>query len=93
MGAAESALAASRSGTPESFAAVGPVEPQQVLAASVFLGVPLLLATLVVAVLALRSDPPATEMEPGSTSTTVSPAASGQKKGAVAPIVGPEKRR
>lgn len=74
----------------ESIAPVGPVEPQQIVAASVFLGVPLFLATLVVAVLALRSDPPATEMEPGPAGTTVSPAASGPKKGEGAPIVGPE---
>jgi hypothetical protein len=33
---------------------LGPVPPAQIMAASVFLGVPLALATLVVAVLALR---------------------------------------
>jgi hypothetical protein len=39
---------------PESIVPVGPVPPQQILAASMFLGVPLALAVLVVAVLALR---------------------------------------
>lgn len=77
----------------ESLAPVGPVEPQQILTASVFLGVPLFLATLVIAVLALRTDPPATEMETGPAGTSVSPAASGQKKAAGAPVVGPEHPR
>ena len=77
----------------ESIAPVGPVAPQQIVAASVFLGVPLFLATLLVAVLALRSDPPAIEMEPGPAGTTVSPAASAQKKGVGAPLVGPEQRK
>jgi hypothetical protein len=78
---------------PESNVPVGPVEPQQILAASVFLGVPLFLATLVVAVLALRTDPPATEMEPVPAGATVSPAASGPKKGAAAPFVAPERAK
>jgi len=77
---------------PESIVPVGPVPPQQILAASVFLGVPLALATLLVAVLALRGDPGATEMQPGpAASSSASPAASGPKKAADAPAVGPER--
>ncbi len=79
---------------PESIVPVGPVPPQQILAASVFLGVPLALATLLVAVLALRGDPAAStspEMQPGPAgSGVVSPAATaGQKKAGGAGPVGP----
>jgi hypothetical protein len=80
---------------PESIVPVGPVPPQQILAASVFLGVPLALATLLVAVLALRGSPGGTEIQPGAASagSAASPASAGQKKAADAPAVGPEHPR
>jgi hypothetical protein len=76
---------------PESLVPMGPVEPQAIVAASVFLGVPLALATLLVAVLALRGDPGgATEMQPGPASSSVSPAAaSAPRRAADAPAAAP----
>jgi hypothetical protein len=74
---------------PESIVPVGPVPPQQILAASVFLGVPLALATLLVAVLALRGDPATTsssEMQPAPSGSTLSSAAPpGPRKPAAPP--------
>ena len=70
---------------------IAPPAPAQLLAAGMFLGVPLFLATLVVAVLALRSDPnpAAAPTEAPQQQTAPGLPFPGQKKAADAPAVKP----
>lgn len=69
---------------------IAPPAPAQLLAAGMFLGVPLFLATLVVAVLALRSDPnPAAAPTEAPQQTAPGLPVSGQKKAADAPALKP----